>query len=189
MNYFTVRQQYSIVGIALCLLTFFFVRNTAQTGFFGRALFSGSALEKPPPCTIEILGDVREPGIYSFAHTVQVSEVIEAAGGFTGNLIMPYGFTSGVVSNGGKVTIDREPARCTVSLMDPAKRFLFFVPFNINTAGIEELVLLPGLGDTTARAILTYREHNGTFSCLDALTNVPGIGQYTFNNIKDYLTM
>ena len=189
MNYFTLRQQYSTIGIALCLLTIFFVRNPSQTGFFDHALLSGSTMEKIPPCTVEIVGDVRDPGIYSFVHRVSVSKVIEAAGGLTGNLIVPYGFTSEVVPNGGKITVDREPARCTVSLMDPAKRVLFFVPFNINTAGVDELVFLPGLGDTTARAILTYREHNGTFSRLDTLMNVPGIGQHTFNKIKDYLTL
>ena len=128
MNYFTLRQQYSVIGIALCLLTIFSVRNLSQKGFLDRALLSVSTVEKPPLCTVEIAGDVREPGIYSFARTVQVHEVIEEAGGFTGNLNVSQGFTSGIVPNGGKITIDREPARCAVALMEPAKRFLFLSP-------------------------------------------------------------
>ena len=115
--------------------------------------------------------------------------MIAKAGGLKENLVLPHTFTDGVVPNGVQISIDREPARCAVSLMNPAKRFLYFVPFNINTAGIEELVLLPGLGDKTARAILSYREHNGNFASLDALINVPGIGQYTFKKMKDHLIL
>ena len=146
-------------------------------------------VEKPRPFAVEIVGEVRKPGIYSFAHTVPVREVIEEAGGLTENLVVPHGFTAGLVPNGAQISIDRDPARCAVSLMHPAKRLLYFVPFNINTAGIEELVLLPGLGDTTARAILSYREHNGNFTSLDALMNVPGIGQHTVKKMKAYLTL
>jgi competence protein ComEA len=189
MKYFTLRQQYSIAGIAVCLLIFFAVRHTSRTAFFGRAFLSGGTIEKPLPCAVEIVGEVRNPGIYSFAHAVPVREVIEEAGGLTKNLVLPHGFTAGLAPHGAQISIDREPTRCAVSQMNPAKRFLYFVPCNINTAGIEELVLLPGLGDTTARAILSYREHNGNFTSLDALMNVPGIGQYTVKKMKPYLTL
>jgi len=189
MKYFTLKQQYSIAGIAVCLLIVFAVRHTFRADFFGRPPLSGSTIEKPLSCAVEIVGEVRKPGIYSFAHAVPVREVIGSAGGLTGNILLPHRFTAGLVSHGAQITIDREPARCAVSLMHPAKRILYFVPFNINTAGIEELVLLPGLGATTARAILSYREHNGNFTSLDALTNVPGIGQYTVKKMKPYLTL
>jgi competence protein ComEA len=118
-----------------------------------------------------------------------VSEVIEEAGGLTENLVLPPAFTSRVVPNGAQISIDHAPALGTVTLMNPAKRFLYFIPFNINTAGIEELVLLPGLGEKTARAIISYREHNGDFTRLDVLMNVPGIGQYTFQKMKGYLIL
>jgi len=189
MKYFTLRQQYTIAGIVVCLLIFFEVRHASRTDFCGRPLVSPRAIEKPLPCAVEIAGEVRKPGVYGFAHAVQVREVIEEAGGLTGNVVLPHGFTARRVTHGAQISIDREPDRCAVSVMHPAKRFLYFVPFNINTAGIEELVLLPGLGDTTARAILSYREHNGNFTSLDALTNVPGIGQYTVNKMKPFLTL
>ena len=189
MKYFTVRQQYTIAGIAVCLLIIFAVRHTSRTHFSGRALLPVSTLEKPRPFAVEIVGEVRNPGIYTFAHTVPVREVIEAAGGLTGNRVVPHRFTAGLVPNGAKISIGRDPARWAVSLMHPAKRLLYFIPFNINTAGIEELVLLPGVGDTTARAILSYRAHNGNFTSLDALMNVPGIGQHTIEKMKAYLTL
>jgi len=189
MMYFSVRQQYGIVCIAVCLLILFAVRHASRTGLFGSTLLSGSALEMSRPFAVEIVGEVREPGIYSFAHRVPVSAVIQEAGGLKENLVVPQAFTAGLVPNGAQISIDRDPARSAVSLMHPAKRFLYFVPFNINTAGIEELVLLPGLGNATARAILSYREHNGNFTSLDAVMNVPGIGQHTFNKLQDYLIL
>jgi len=189
MKYFTVGQQYTIAGIAVCLLIFFAARHTSPTGFSGRALLPGGTRENPVPFAVEIVGEVRKPGIYSFAHTVPVRVVIEEAGGLTGNLVVPHRFTAGLVPNGAQISVDRDPARCAVSLMHPAKRFLYFVPFNINTAGIEELVLLPGVADTTARAILSYREHKGNFTSLDALIKVPGIGQHTVEKMKAYLTL
>jgi len=189
MKYFTLRQQYSIVGIAVCLLIVLAVRHASRTGLFSRTLLSDSTEEKPRPFAVEIVGKVIEPGIYSFTQSVRVSEVIEEAGGLKEDLVLPPAFTSRVVPNGARISIDYEPALCTVTLMNPAKRFLYFVPFNINTAVVEELVLLPGLGDTTARAIVSYREHNGNFTSLDVLMNVPGIGQYTFKKMKGYLIL
>ena len=189
MKYFSVRQQYGIVVIAVCLLIGFAVRYASRTGPFGRTLLSGSTIETPRPFVVEIVGEVREPGIFSFTHTVPVSAVIEEAGGLKEKMVVPPAFTAGIVPNGAQISIDRDPARCAVSLMHPAKRFLYFVPCNINTAGIEELVLLPGLGGATARAILSYRKHKGAFTSLDALMNVPGIGQHTFKKLKDYLIL
>ena len=189
MKYFTVIQQYSIVGIAVCLLIVLAVRHASRTGFFGQTLLSGSTIEKTRPFAVEIVGQVIEPGIYSFTQSVRVREVIEEAGGLKENLVLSPSFTSRVLANGAQISVDYEPTRCAVTLMKPAKRFLYFVPFNINTAGIEELVLLPGLGDKTARAIISYREHNGNFTSLDVLMNVPGIGQYTFKKMKDYLIL
>jgi len=189
MKHFSVKQQYGIAGIAVCLLMGFAVRHASRTGLYGPTLVSGSTIKQPRPFAVEIVGEVKEPGIYSFTHTVPVSAVIEEAGGLKEKMVVPPAFAAGVVPNGTQISIDRDPARCAVSLMHPAKRFLYFVPCNINTAGIEELVLLPGLGDTTARAILSYRKHMGAFTSLDALMNVPGIGQHTFKILKDYLIL
>ncbi|MCB5266677.1 MAG: ComEA family DNA-binding protein [Candidatus Cloacimonetes bacterium] len=59
----------------------------------------------------------------------------------------------------------------------PAKQEMSFV--NINTAGLEELCCLKGIGEVKARAIITYREEHGPFQDVQELTNVKGIGPAT----------
>lgn len=60
---------------------------------------------------------------------------------------------------------------------------------NINTASLEELDSLPGIGDDKAQAIIDYRNINGDFLVIEDIMNVSGIKSGTFNKIKDYITV
>jgi len=55
---------------------------------------------------------------------------------------------------------------------------------NLNTAGVEELQVLPGVGEVTAERILAYREENGAFTKIADLTEVRGIGAKTLEKIR-----
>lgn len=56
---------------------------------------------------------------------------------------------------------------------------------NINTADLEELKTLSGIGDSTAKSIIAYREEHGAFKKISDLKRVSGIGEAKFNKIKD----
>jgi competence protein ComEA len=60
---------------------------------------------------------------------------------------------------------------------------------NINTATIEELTTLPGVGPTLAGRIVEYREKAGQFTSVEELLNVKGIGEKNFEKIADWLTV
>ncbi len=60
---------------------------------------------------------------------------------------------------------------------------------NINTAGSAELQELPRVGPKVAQRILDYREKNGKFSRIEDLMKVRGIGEKTFENLKDLITV
>lgn len=60
---------------------------------------------------------------------------------------------------------------------------------NINTASIEELVKINGIGNSKAEAIIKYRNENGSFSAIEDIKNVSGLGDAIFNKIKDYITV
>ena len=60
---------------------------------------------------------------------------------------------------------------------------------NINTAGVDELVALPGIGKSYAERIVEYRQKNGPFKKVEDILNVRGIGEKTFERIRDRLTI
>jgi competence protein ComEA len=62
-------------------------------------------------------------------------------------------------------------------------------PLDLNTASMEELETLPGIGPTLAKAIVTYRVEHGDFDTVTALLDVPGIGDGKFEAIKDLLVV
>ena len=60
---------------------------------------------------------------------------------------------------------------------------------DINTAGVEELSTLPGIGEGLAGRIVRYREANGAFESVEALTEVSGIGEKKLEELRDYITV
>ena len=60
---------------------------------------------------------------------------------------------------------------------------------NINSATIEDFMLLRGIGPSLAKRIVTYREENGPFVTIEVLKNVRGIGPKKFDNIKEFLVI
>jgi len=62
-------------------------------------------------------------------------------------------------------------------------------PVAINTAGLEELESLPGIGENLAMRILYYRHEHGGFRSLEELRQVPGIGDATFEKLRPYITL
>ena len=86
-------------------------------------------------------------------------------------------------------SLPREPRHTaaleTIPISEPLE---VAFPVNINTAGVDELTALPGVGETLAKRILSFREVNGAFDAPEELLNVEGIGSGKLEAILDYIT-
>lgn len=132
---------------------------------------------------IHITGEINNPGIIELNAGDRVSDAIEKAGGATQNADLSKVNLAYILSDGEKIYIpnynDEEDVKFTVSSEGKNNKV------NINTADLEVLQKLSGIGKSTAEAIIEYREKNGKFSSIDDIKNVSGIGESKFEKIKD----
>jgi len=189
MKNFTLEQQQVILIIIFCLLIIFLFKYSTLSDLSFLTITKKIEGENPPSIAIEIVGEVQKPGIYCFEHEVNLGEVIERAGRLKSNAVSAQRYFSVEVSNGAKITIKSDPFSFTMEMMEPETRLLYFIPISINTASLDELMVVSGIGEKTARAIIRHRQQHGYFSRLDELKEVPGIGHYNFKRMKDYLTI
>ncbi|RVU98308.1 hypothetical protein EII22_00385 [Coriobacteriales bacterium OH1046] len=135
---------------------------------------------------IHIDGAVACPGVYSLSGTaVRVCDAVEAAGGLT-----PDADTSPVnlaqpVGDGMKIHIPIAGEQAISS--DAGGGGISATPVNLNSAGVQELMELPGVGEQTARAICASRDELGPFSSVDDLMRVSGIGEKKLDKIRPYV--
>lgn len=165
---------------------------------------------------VDIKGEINNPGIYSLEKDKRVIDVIVLAGGLTENadtsvLNLSKKITDEMVIiiyskeqvNDFKKTKEIEKQveeKCIKVDEDSLKNDACITSnsnnqgqvngkINLNTASIEELMTLPGIGESKAKDIIKYRETNSGFKSIDELTNISGIGESTLAQIKENITV
>ncbi len=73
------------------------------------------------------------------------------------------------------------PTDASIQQQEPGK-------YDINTATLEQLQLLPNIGPVLAQRIIDYRQEHGPFASIEDICNVSGIGQKRLESLKDYIT-
>ena len=158
---------------------------------------------------VEVKGAVQNPGVYAMNEQDLINDAINLAGGFldnayTDNINLSKKVTDELVIF---VYTEKEYQNTTSSNNDyqidnALKNKVSIITsdstnsdtgtsslININLASITELMTLPGIGETKANNIISYREENGFFKAIEEIKNVSGIGDATFDQFKALITV
>lgn len=165
-------------------------------------------------CSIDIKGAIKKPGVYEANCNSIVNDIIKLAGGLidsadtsvinlakkiTNEMVIII-YTKDEVKNSNivknVVKIVEKECKCpniqndgclNTDIKEDITNTNNII--NINSATMEELQKISGIGEAKAKAIITYREKNGKFKSIADIMNVDGIGEKFFNQIKDYITV
>ena len=167
-------------GLALILLTAWYLARS-------RPAESASA---PPVATIavardeggsgdrlivDVAGAVRKPGVYRMAAGARVEDALKRAGGATPHADLSQINRAAKLEDGRQVLVPRRASQAATAsapaAATPAQ------PVNLNTATLEQLDTLDGVGPTTAQKIIDFRTAHGGFGSVDELDQIPGIGE------------
>jgi len=129
--------------------------------------------------TVYISGAVATPGVFTLPEGSRVDDAVQAAGGSLPGAELNNINLATQLTDGQQINI---PGIVDTSHVNVGR-------VNINTATVEDLNSLPGIGPTTAQAILDYRLQNGPFQVIQDIQNVPGIGPATYALIQDYINV
>ena len=149
----------------------------------------------PSPLRVYVTGAVLHPDVYRLPPGSIVKDAIEAAGGAAGDADLNRINLAQELRDQQQIYVPRlgetdapPPVTGGTSGASP-KSNAPVGKININTATLEELDTLPGIGPVIAQRIIDYRTANGSFSRIEEITLVPGIGDATYEKIKDRITV
>lgn len=141
---------------------------------------------------VYICGQVKHPGVYQIAADARVFEVIALAGGLSSEAD-PTGVNQAQTLIDGQMIYIPAVGEMAAgsgngtSLTGAADQDSDKV--NINTADLETLMSLPGIGQGKAQSILDYRQEHGSFQSIEEIMNVDGIKEGTYTKFKDKITI
>lgn len=152
----------------------------------------------PLPLVVHVSGAVTQPGVYSMPIGSRVKDAIEAAGGLLPDANIQSLNLAAPLQDGELIwiptIIKTNPTTSEPDKTPGDDRSLIVTPtptglININTATLEELDTLPGIGPFKAQGIIDYRNDHGPFNSIEAIQDVDGIGPVTYEGLKELITV
>ncbi len=153
----------------------------------------------PAPAFVHVAGSVRVPGVYELGSDARVHDAIEAAGGPTVDADLDGLNLAASLADGQRVYVpvtgEVDPASvptgggAVASAGGSAGADAAAAPVDLNTATVEQLQTLPGIGPATAAAIVDDRQRHGPFMSVAELERVPGIGPAKMVAVADLVTV
>jgi len=161
-------------------------------------------LPSPAPIQVHVSGAVLQPGVYALPIGSRAEQAIQAAGGAAPKADLQALNLAEALEDGSQLIVPTQapPVTATSAMplpqvtdsptqvhywLTPTPTVQF--PININTATLEELDVLPYIGQVRASEIIAYRTAHGPFKRIEELLKVYGITQEVFDRIKDLITV
>jgi competence protein ComEA len=194
------RQQliaWSALALVILLIGAYYLRGQISGGSAGpqaAPTLTMAVKEKTSTAAfikIHVAGAVNQPGLYEMTAGDRIADALAAAGGTQPEADLAGINLAAKLADGQQVLVPRtgETAAAgsagAVAAASPGSDATFSGPMNLNSATVQQLENLEGVGPKTAQKIIDYREANGGFKTVEELMEVPGIGPSKFEQIKD----
>jgi len=147
--------------------------------------------------TVHVAGAVRRPGVYRMRDGERVDDAVRRAGGPTPRADLGAVNLAAKVQDGRQVLVPERaraaagsgPAPAAGAAGAGAGAGAASGPLNLNSASLEQLDGLDGVGPATAQAILDHRDEHDGFGSVDELDQVPGIGEKRLASLREQVTV
>ena len=134
---------------------------------------------------VHVAGAVRRPGVYRLRAGARVADAVERAGGARRRADLGAVNLAAELQDGRQVLVPVRPPGGGAATAAAAAGTTPGVPLDLNTATVEQLDELDGIGPATAQQIVGYREEHGGFGSVEELDQVPGIGETRLAALRD----
>jgi competence protein ComEA len=164
----------------------------SSTGGRPKAAVSPQPAPTPVLLLVHVAGWVHQPGVYELHEGQRIIDAIEAAGGAKAGADLTTINLAALLTDAQQIVVAKKgatgpgpPSSGTTTGSGTGGSELV----NINTATLDQLETLPGIGEVLAQRIVDYREENGPFRTVEDLLEVSGIGDATLADLKPHITV
>ena len=144
----------------------------------------------PSSIVVYVSGAVNKPGVYTLGGDARVTNLLQAAGGATDQADLALLNLAEPLADGHHVHVPLHGDPASAPQPGVQQSGVSSTgPIDINTADVQTLQSIPGVGPATAQRIVDWRESHGRFSRIDDLLEISGIGEKTLEKIRSVVTV
>jgi competence protein ComEA len=171
------------LALALALALANRLLRDAGTAYEAPASHAAAAAPATPRTlvVIDVVGAVRDPGLYRLPQGSRIADALARAGGATRKADLDLVNLAAPLADGSQIVVPSRSAAASAGSgpSSPAG------PVHLNSATEADLDALPGVGPVTAQKILDYRQQHGAFGNVDELDAIPGIGPKRLDQLRE----